>query len=771
MLFPHLATILTVASGALASKLKEWPKAESPIMGSLDSLFTSQCALDINNQLRAMWDTLSSKHTNYLTDDNKDPVSVRLSPKEYQQLLEQLRECSTDDPQALLLLAELLTFGHYSVRPQYAAGFAAYKQYAELTGDPAAQFFVGLLYSTGLFGQWPRDQARATLYYSFAAKGGDVRAQMAMSNRINNGIGMPQDCDAALRYLRLAANQTMEYFLDGPPGGKHLGPSSWHLADSNHGLYGNLGKETAMYDEYAEDSSEEILEYAEHMLEGKVAEYKSTLSDFFYRGSQNVEPDLTKSAKLAHECAGLFFTDLDAKEVAPARESQWYSVRCATRLGQMYMRGEGVEQNYKLAYKWFHKAWQASAGQIGTAGNGLGYMYRHGLGVKQNTEKAIRYFHKAAELQSLPALYNLGEIQLERGDHKAALRYFSDAATVNLPAMYETGEYYFRVREDPAIAEAVMPAGAYSDELTCSKTYKHFKSFNERICSNKFPRRWALQQWNLGTFHNAFVGFVIEAEQGSENGQFNAAYVVDECLNYDDNGVISESDKLSALAYWTRSSIQSNFESTLRMGDYYLYGIGTKPNAEKAHECYTGAAERGNLGLARWNLGWMHEHGIGVSQDFHLAKRHYDSALVANPDAYLAVYLSLAKLRFKIIASAISGFLGYKKKADTQVSIIGGPNNNAKSNFARFRNMVIRFNRIGVLDLALLASFIVVVYLLSNRQAVNPEIANVPDVDEAPRDPVGDAPREQQAPEPPQQPLHRPLGPHLGDPEDGAFPS
>lgn len=712
-----------------------------------------------------MWETLSSKHTGYLTDDSKDPVSVRLAPKVYQELLEQLRECSSDDPQALLLLAELLTFGHYSVRPQYAAGFAAYKQYAELTGDPAAQFFVGLLYSTGLFGQWPRDQARATLYYSFAAKGGDVRAQMAMSNRINNGIGHPQDCDAALRHLRAAANQTLNYFLDGPPGGKHLGPTSWHLADSNHGLYGNLGKETSMYDEYAEDSSEEILEYAEHMLEGKVAEYKSSLSEFFYRGSQNVEPDLEKSARLAHECAGLFFTDLDAKEVSPARDSQLYSVRCATRLGQMYMRGEGVEQNFKLAFKWFEKAWQASGGQMGTAGNGLGYMYKHGLGVTQNTKKAIRYFHKAAELRSLPALYNLGDIQLERGDHKAALRYFAEAATMNLQAMYETGEYYFRVREDPQVAESVMAVGTSSDELTCSKTYKHFKLFNERICGNKFPRKWALQQWNLGTFHNAFIGFVIEAEQGSENGQFNAAYVVDECLNYDDHGVISESDKLSALAYWTRSSIQSNHESTLRMGDYYLYGIGTKPDAEKAHECYTGAAERGNLGLARWNLGWMHEHGIGVSQDFHLAKRHYDSALLANPDAYLAVYLSLAKLRFKIIASVISGFLGYTKKPENQVSIIGGPGGNAKSNFAQFRNMVIRFNRIGVLDLALLASFILVVYLLSNRQTVNPEIANVPDVDEAPADLP---PREQPA-EP--QPLHRPLGPHLGAPEDGAFPS
>jgi len=83
------------------------------------------------------------------------------------------------------------------------------------------------------------------------------------------------------------------------------------------------------------------------------------------------------------------------------------------------------------------------------------------------------------------------------------------------------------------------------------------------------------------------------------------------------------------------------------MGDYYLYGIGTHADTEKAATCYQAAAEHQQSAQALYNLGWMHENGIGVEQDFHLAKRYYDLALDANEEAYLPVKLSLLKLRMR----------------------------------------------------------------------------------------------------------------------------
>jgi SEL1 protein len=85
----------------------------------------------------------------------------------------------------------------------------------------------------------------------------------------------------------------------------------------------------------------------------------------------------------------------------------------------------------------------------------------------------------------------------------------------------------------------------------------------------------------------------------------------------------------------------------VKMGDHYLNGYGVEKDAEKAAACYYAAADMMHSAQAKWNLGWMHENGIGVEQDFHLAKRFYDQALETNKESYMPVRLSLLKLRFR----------------------------------------------------------------------------------------------------------------------------
>ncbi|KAJ2467095.1 ERAD-associated protein, partial [Coemansia sp. RSA 2337] len=60
-------------------------------------------------------------------------------------------------------------------------------------------------------------------------------------------------------------------------------------------------------------------------------------------------------------------------------------------------------------------------------------------------------------------------------------------------------------------------------------------------------------------------------------------------------------------------------------------------------------------GLAMWSLGWMFEHGIGVAQDFHLAKRYYDQSLDANDAGRLAAHVSLARLCLRYLWAWASG--------------------------------------------------------------------------------------------------------------------
>jgi SEL1 protein len=148
----------------------------------------------------------------------------------------------------------------------------------------------------------------------------------------------------------------------------------------------------------------------------------------------------------------------------------------------------------------------------------------------------------------------------------------------------------------------------------------------------------------------------MAAEQGYENGQANAAYLLDQEKSVLTLPALSPFHKpkpsllrntVLALIYWTRSAKQSNIDSMVKMGDYYLYGVGTTTDMDKAAACYTAASEYHQSAQALYNLGWMHENGVGLTQDFHLAKRYYDQALETNEEAYLPVTLSLLKLRMR----------------------------------------------------------------------------------------------------------------------------
>jgi len=109
-----------------------------------------------------------------------------------------------------------------------------------------------------------------------------------------------------------------------------------------------------------------------------------------------------------------------------------------------------------------------------------------------------------------------------------------------------------------------------------------------------------------------------------------------------------------ALIYWTRSARQANIDSLVKMGDWYLYGYGiTSPDPVKAATCYQAAVESMSA-MGMWNLGWCHENGIGVEQDFHLAKRYYDMAAMTNSEASLPVALSLIKLRIRSFYNKIT---------------------------------------------------------------------------------------------------------------------
>lgn len=83
-----------------------------------------------------------------------------------------------------------------------------------------------------------------------------------------------------------------------------------------------------------------------------------------------------------------------------------YAAPAAGYIGRMYLRGEGVRQDFKTAKAWFDRGAEAGDRECH---NGLGIIYRDGLGIKQDMKKALAHFSAAAGQELAEAQVNIGK--------------------------------------------------------------------------------------------------------------------------------------------------------------------------------------------------------------------------------------------------------------------------------------------------------------------------------------------------------------------------
>ena len=151
-------------------------------------------------------------------------------------------------------------------------------------------------------------------------------------------------------------------------------------------------------------------------------------------------------------------------------------------------------------------------------------------------------------------------------------------------------------------------------------------------------------------YRGALLRYMKMAEMGIEIAQANAAFLLEQRLG--DEGRFREDTQVNpeapstatrALHYHRLAATQGNVKSLLRIGDAYYYGKGANVSLTKSIAAYRQASEQRNP-HAMFNLAHMHEHGIGMQKDLHLAKRYYDMILNNAPDATIIVHLALKKL-------------------------------------------------------------------------------------------------------------------------------
>ena len=592
---------------------------------------------------------------------------------------------SVSNLDAIYTLADMSFYGKYGHPRNYTMALKYYETLAALSGNGTAQHLIGFVHSTGIGNVVEKDQAKALLYHTFAAEAGDTRAQMTAAYRHHSGIATPRNCEKAVEYYQRVADKAIDHIRSGPPGGHQLAKDSFRLADDNGGVYGegasvsSSGFNAKQGGAGSGDQAafDDVLEYLDIM--SRKGELKATfaLAKSYYDGSRALRQDYRTAKDFFLDIAKRYWSIKDGK-VKPDTEPglDKLASKAAGYIGRMYLRAEGVDQNLKYAKVWFRRGIENGDA---LSQYSLGLMHLYGIGVTEDPVKASEFFGAASDQDFSSAQVRLGALLMDQGDLQAATRYFELAQQKgHIEAVY----YLAELNNQGVGRVRSCPQAALGYKIVAEKAEALHASFAE-----------ANDAYRAGDSDTALLHYMLAAEQGYEVAQANVAYLLedkprayDAALAYiaswmplsltgsSADGVakrLSDATATLALTYWTRSAKQANIDSLVKMGDYYLAGLGTPPllssqslppagdaasAPDKAAACYAAAAETLQSAQAMWNLGWMHENGVGgVVQDFHLAKRYYDQSLETNSEAYLPVNLALIKLRLRSRWNAMVG--------------------------------------------------------------------------------------------------------------------
>lgn len=283
-------------------------------------------------------------------------------------------------------------------------------------------------YKKGVSGILEKDLEVADKYYKKAfnkakilVKKGDVRAQRVLGYCYVKGLGVEQNTEKSIKWLKKAARKRDCNAM-----------SSLALYyDNGDGVKKNIKKAVKLYKAAAEHGS---------------AEAQANFGICFEYGT-GVKKDIHEAFKWYNKAAermlarGLYFMGLcyefgDGTAENPKAAYESYNdaakrgnIKAQYRLAKCYETGKGVEKDLKKAAEWYEKL--ANSGEV-RAKYYLGVFYEEGKGVEKNIEKAVILYKEAAEHGNVRAQTRLGEFY-EKGigvnkNIKEAKNWYSKAA-------------------------------------------------------------------------------------------------------------------------------------------------------------------------------------------------------------------------------------------------------------------------------------------------------------------------------------------------------
>ena len=140
------------------------------------------------------------------------------------------------------------------------------------------------------------------------------------------------------------------------------------------------------------------------------------------------------------------------------------------QLGNRYLKGDGIKQDYEKAFSWFQKSAEQD---LAPALFVMGECYFHGVGIEKNREKAISYYTQAAEHNFRQAEFVLGHIYgkevFGHFDAQKSIYWFERAANHKVVhAAHQLGVIYYLgelTEQNDSLALVWFREAAYHGEV------------------------------------------------------------------------------------------------------------------------------------------------------------------------------------------------------------------------------------------------------------------------------------------------------------------
>ncbi len=285
-----------------------------------------------------------------------------------------------------------------------------------------------------------------------------------------------------------------------------------------------------------------------------------------------------------------------------------------TLLGEFYLEGKGTPKDYNIARQWLTHSAKASDANAHYL---LGRIYVEGLGVNKNVYLGERYLLQAAEQnvmlaqKELARLYQEG-IDIPRNEAVAYKWYLAAASqgdpqsltVVGMSLISGTNEQQ-NIEKGASYLKQASDKGYYPAQYALASLYLE----GHPVLTDKFTA--------IEYLRKAAVG-------GSTDAQIKLAKILAEFA-------VPQYDKVAF--YWMSQASSKNMDAQYQLGCYYIDGIGTDIDYDRALQIFTQLATQ-NHHEAELKLGQMYYYGHGVDKDSVAAKKWFlRSARSGLPDA------------------------------------------------------------------------------------------------------------------------------------------